>query len=518
MLFNSFEYIFYFLPTSVVFYYIFVLIDVRNITIYWLVAVSLYFYSYWAANYLLLLLFSGLVNFLIGRLLEARSNYRNVFLISGVTFNLALLGVFKYFNFIYEQFYIIIGLAPPQLHIVLPIGISFFTFTQIAYLVDLSRGTVGRYDIWRYILFISFFPHLLAGPILHHREMMPQFARRLRPAGYERQISYGVLIFAVGLFKKVYLADSIAPYANAAFSASDHGVALSCAAAWWGALAYTLQLYFDFSGYSDMAIGGARFFGIILPRNFNAPYRAVSFIDFWRRWHMTLSRFLRDYLYIALGGNRRGESRRYVNLILTMTLGGIWHGAGYGFALWGLFHGALLVLNHGWRALRDRTGLPKLHFETLIGGVVTFVGVVIGWVVFRATTLEGAGRMLRAMAGLDGWASPDVTGPLVIALTRLQSVAPGRWLLSAIDLDKLDLPNHPVLGPIMGVAWLAPLLALAVLGPTSQQLATGIVRSSRSNRPWRRAVSAALSGGIGALFVFTLTQLNHVTEFLYFQF
>ena len=518
MLFNSFEYIFIFIPVSVIIYYVLLYCTNRKLHTYWLVCVSLYFYSYWSIRYLPLLLSSALINFIIGRLMEIKSDRRNVLLIIGVTFNLSILCVFKYLNFSVAQFDALLGLPPPQFSIVLPIGISFFTFTQIAYLVDLRRGVTGKYDIWRYVLFVSFFPHLLAGPILHHREMMPQFARRLPVISYERHISYGLLIFALGLFKKVYLADLVAPYANAAFAAADQGVALSCAAAWWGALAYTLQLYFDFSGYSDMAIGGARLFGVILPRNFNAPYRAVSFIEFWRRWHMTLSRFLRDYLYISLGGNRRGELRRYINLILTMALGGIWHGAGYGFALWGLLHGNLLALNHGWRALRARLPLPTSRLETLLGGCITFLGVLVGWIVFRAATLEGAGRFLRAMAGFEGWASPDVSAPLGLALSRLMTIAPSHWLLSALDLDTLELAVHPVLGPIAGIAWLVPLLALAVLGPTSQQLVTGIVRAARSNRAARRLRSAVFAGGIGALFVFTLTQLNHVTEFLYFQF
>jgi alginate O-acetyltransferase complex protein AlgI len=526
MLFNSYDYIFVFLPISVAVYYCLLyfsgdkLISTLNarIRVVWLVIASLYFYSYWSVRYLPLLLFSAIINFIVGRSQERNATHARAWLVAGVVFNLALLCLFKYVNFAVAQLDLLLGLKLPQTHILLPIGISFFTFTQIAYLVDVSRGVAGRYDIWRYVLFVSFFPHLLAGPILHHREMMPQFERQLRVATYERQIGYGLLIFAIGLFKKAYLADSAAPYANAAFGAADSGAMLSCAAAWWGALAYTLQLYFDFSGYSDMAIGGARLFGIILPRNFDAPYRAVSFIDFWRRWHMTLSRFLRDYLYIPLGGNRRGEPRRYLNLLITMALGGIWHGAGYGFALWGVLHGVLLALNHGWRALRGRLPLRRSRLETLLGTVVTFVGVVAGWVLFRAATLEGAGRMLRAMAGLDGWASPDVGAPLAAALGQAQTIAPLQWLFAALNVDPLVLPTHPILGSIAGLAWLAPLLALAVAGPTSQELVAGIVHDARSSRLTKRARAAVLAAAAGSLFVFTLTQLNNVTEFIYFQF
>jgi alginate O-acetyltransferase complex protein AlgI len=367
VLFNSYTYLLVFLPLVVSGYYILLPLHTRWRVI-WLALASLYFYADWSARYLPLLLASTLFNFGLGKLLETKTPYRLFVLRAGVGANLALLIVFKYTNFLVAQLDLRLGLALTQTDITLPIGISFFTFTQIAYLIDLSRGICVRYDLWRYVLFVSFFPHLLAGPILHHKEMMPQFARRLRIATYERQIGYGLLIFSIGLFKKVCLADPVAPYANAAFNASDHGVALSLATAWCGALAYTFQLYFDFSGYSDMAIGSARLFGIRLPINFNAPYRAPSIIEFWRRWHMTLSRFLRDYLYFSLGGNRLGAVRRYINLLLTMTLGGIWHGAGYGFALWGLLHGGYLVSNHAWRALRRRIPVSETACEGFAGG------------------------------------------------------------------------------------------------------------------------------------------------------
>ena len=260
MLFNSYSYLLMFLPIVVGGYYALLPLS-ANWRVICLAVASLCFYADWAPRYLPLLLVSALFNFGLGKLLETKKTFRSLTLRVGIVGNLALLVVFKYTNFIVAQLDLRFELAIPQTDIALPIGISFFTFTQIAYLVDLSRGICGRYDLWRYVLFVSFFPHLLAGPILHHREMMPQFARRLLAVTYERQFGYGLLILSIGLFKKVCLADSVAPYANAAFDAVDHGVNLSSAAAWWGALAYTFQLYFDFSGYSDMAIGIARLFG-----------------------------------------------------------------------------------------------------------------------------------------------------------------------------------------------------------------------------------------------------------------
>lgn len=517
MLFNSYEYILIFLPGVFILYFIILRVNLQYANVV-MMLFSLYFYAYWSAKYLPLLLLSGLFNFAAGSWMERTSRWRRPVLAFGVGSNLTLLVAFKYTNFLVEQFDLHLGFDWGSPGIVLPIGISFFTFTQIAYLVDVSRGICGRYDIWRYILFISFFPHLLAGPILHHREMMPQFARRLTRAGYERHISIGLLIFALGLFKKVWLADSIAPYANSAFAAADHGVHLSFVAAWWGALAYALQLYFDFSGYTDMAIGSARLFGIRLPLNFNAPYRALSIIDFWRRWHMTLSRFLRDYLYFPLGGNRLGPARRYVNLLVTMTLGGIWHGAGYGFAIWGVLHGLYLVVNHGWRAFRAQIPLRDSPPERALGLLLTFGAVVVGWVFFRAASLEGAGRMLYAMSGLSGFGGADVATPLASALETVHAVRLSALLSAALDLDPLPLPAHPVLGPISGLFWLAPLLALAMIGPTSQQITTGVVLYARSSCRRKRLAAAGATMFISLLFVLGLARLNHVTEFLYFQF
>jgi len=518
VLFNSYEYILFFLPVVGATYF-FLLRFKGDIRVVWLTIASLYFYSDWALRYLPLLLSSALGNFLLGRLIETAKGKRGkIVLFFGVFGNISILLFYKYTNFIVHELNANFHIGIPQTDITLPIGISFFTFTQIAYLVDLSRCICGRYDIWRYVLFVSFFPHLLAGPILHHREMMPQFARRLGAGAYERHIAIGLLIFSMGLFKKVCLADTIAPYANAAFNAAEHGQPLSPVAAWWGALAYTFQLYFDFSGYSDMAIGSARLFGIKLPLNFNAPYSATCIIDFWRRWHMTLSRFLRDYLYFSLGGNRLGPRRRYLNLMITMILGGVWHGAGYGFALWGFLHGAYLTINHAWRSVRGRLSLPVGRIEIVFGGALTFAAVVVGWVFFRAPTVDGALLMLSAMAGKSQTASEDVLRPAYEALQFLLQRRPSELILGVIDLNPITLPAHPVMGSVVGLFWLPLLLAFSLFGPTSQQLAMGILQDMRSAFRLRRARAVMATSVLCLVFLISLSRLNHVTEFLYFQF
>jgi len=294
-------------------------------------------------------------------------------------------------------------------HIVLPLGISFFTFTQIAFLVDAWRGEANELNFSRYGLFVTFFPHLIAGPIVHHRELMPQFAGRKAGRWNGLNVNLGLAFFILGLFKKVAIADGLAPWANEVFGASSQ---LGFGHSWSGALAYTLQLYFDFSGYSDMAIGLGLLFNIRLPDNFDAPYRAGNISEFWRRWHMTLSRFLRDYLYIPLGGNRLGEPRRRVNLMVTMLLGGLWHGAGWTFVIWGGYHGVLLVLHHLWNNWR-----PPL--SAFVARPITFLAVVVGWVFFRAENMAKARSLLGSMAGVHGSGSTLPHGALQTRLVVL---------------------------------------------------------------------------------------------------
>ena len=347
MLFNSYEFIFLFLPVT---FLVFMRLGARHRrwAAGWLAVASLGFYAWWNPAFLPLLLASIACNYLVGlrlaRPVIAAWSRKTVLALS-ITANLGLLAYFKYANFLLDNLNLVIG-TDYRLDLVLPLGISFFTFTQIAFLVDAYQGKAKEYHPVDYCLFVTFFPHLIAGPVLHHQEMMPQFARAETYRPNPENIAVGIAIFSIGLVKKVLIADAMAAHATPVFEAAEQGATLSFFTAWEGALAYTFQLYFDFSGYSDMAIGLARLFGITLPANFDSPYRAVNIIDFWRRWHMTLSRFLRDYLYIRLGGNRKGPVRRYMNLFVTMLLGGLWHGAGWTYVVWGGLHGCYLIANH----------------------------------------------------------------------------------------------------------------------------------------------------------------------------
>ena len=334
----------------------------------------------------------------------------------GVAFNLGLLGYFKYTDFLIGIANDAVATSMPMQGIVLPLAISFFTFQQIAYLVDVYQGKTTDPDFIHYCLFVSFFPQLIAGPIVHHGEIIPQFRSPNALRLDARRIAVGAAIFGIGLYKKVVLADGIAPYADRVFDAGS-GMAPGIIDAWSGALAYSFQIYFDFSAYSDMAIGIALIFRIRLPLNFNSPYKAVNIIDFWHRWHMTLSRFLRDYLYFPLGGNRKGRTRRHVNLMVTMLLGGLWHGAGWNFVIWGGLHGLYLVINHFWRGLRAKLGWAPDKPNAMgrvLGCAITYPAVVVAWVFFRAPDLDTALMILR---GMVDFATLPATETLIEALS-----------------------------------------------------------------------------------------------------
>ncbi len=312
-----------------------------------------------------------------------------------------------------------------MLKLTLPLGISFFTFTQIAFLVDVYRGTAREYNLLHYCLFVTYFPHLIAGPILHHSEMMPQFASPAAQRPDWQSIHNGICLIALGLLKKVALADSLAVIANEGF---NNASTLPLHQAWMTSLSYSLQLYFDFSGYTDIAIGSALLCNIHLPANFRSPYQATSIQDFWRRWHITLSRWLRDYLYIPLGGNRFGALRCNVALMVTFVLGGLWHGANWTFVLWGALHGGAAVLHKGWQA-------AGLRMPTFPGWLLTFLFANAAWVFFRADSVGDAINILRGMAGLHGFAPADELVSLLRDITEpytfnpLLEAMPGRKLL-----------------------------------------------------------------------------------------
>jgi D-alanyl-lipoteichoic acid acyltransferase DltB (MBOAT superfamily) len=395
MLFNSYPFVFAFLPVTLIGYFVLGRSS-KLAPILWLAFASMVFYAVGGWQFLPLLLASVLFNYAIGWLLihkQLRAAPRLAVLATGVAGDLLVLGYFKYAGFFAANINAVFSTGLTA-SIVLPVGISFYTFTQIAFLVDAYRREVSRYGLAYYTLFVTYFPHLIAGPIIHHRDVIPQFEREEGKRPDPHLILCGLIIFAIGLFKKTMLADGIQPYVALAFGPDVPSFYL----AWIGVLAYTFQLYFDFSGYSDMAIGISLMFGVFLPLNFNSPYKATSIIEFWRRWHMTLSRFLRDYLYIPLGGNRRGRVLRYVNLMITMGLGGLWHGAAWTFVAWGALHGAYLCVNHAWNAKRPAL---FLRFPRLTSGaafILTFVSIVVAWVFFRADSIASALMILSRMA------------------------------------------------------------------------------------------------------------------------
>ena len=395
MLFNSYEFIFAFLPIT---FFVYFYLNSKRLTIAskgFLVFSSLFFYSWWNIAYLPLILASMLFNYVIGNSLNKKDDEnkktfsKKSILIFGIVCNIALLGYFKYADFFIENFNLAIGTNVNLLNLLLPLAISFFTFQQIAYLVDSYRQETKEYDFLNYALFVTFFPQLIAGPIVHHKEMMPQFANNKNMVKNYRNIALGIFIFSMGLFKKVVIADTFAIWANAGF---DTATTLNLFEAWATSLSYTFQLYFDFSGYTDMAIGIALLFNIKLPINFNSPYKATNIQDFWRRWHITLSRFLRDYVYIPLGGNKKSSFRTYSNLLATFVIGGFWHGAGWTFIFWGFLHGMALAIHRLWQTVGYK--LP-----TVIAWIITFNFVNIAWVFFRAKEWDDAIKVLSGMIG-----------------------------------------------------------------------------------------------------------------------
>ncbi|MFT5852390.1 MAG: alginate O-acetyltransferase complex protein AlgI [Colwellia sp.] len=491
MLFNSHEFIFLFLPICLLAYFTIARFGAKN-AVAFLVVASLAFYSWWKFEYLFILVGSILFNYWCGELVAAKPSKKGnaqqkVILTIGIICNLALLGYYKYTNFMVEQLNLLAGWDKFHLEtILLPLAISFFTFQQIAYLVDSFKGEIREHSFLQYCLFVTFFPQLIAGPIVHHKEMLPQFdlPETFKPNSFN--IAIGLSLFTIGLFKKVVLADNVAVYATPVFQALDAGKAVDTIDAWIGTTAYTLQLYFDFSGYSDMALGLARMFGIKLPENFNSPYKARNIIDFWRRWHITLSRFLRDYLYIALGGNRKGPARRYINLFITMLLGGIWHGAGWNFVIWGALHGSYLMINHGWRAIRSHYFSSEVGvIESALAWFITFLAVMLAWVFFRAETLPGALSMLSMMAGIE------TKGELVDVV----------YVTKALK-------------------WCIPLLLISFIAPNSKKITDYLEQllASQNSLLFRGKTVVLAAVTLSFVFLFSVTTISSMSEFLYFNF
>lgn len=505
MLFNSYSFILLFLPVTWIGFHGLSYLDKKNISFIWLAVSSIIFYGYWSSSYVWLILSSIFFNYflsgVIAKYKKQESKNNKIFLIIGIVFNLSLLGYFKYTNFFIAN---ISAFTETNIttNIILPIGISFFTFQQVAYLTDTYRGIVVERGFFQYCLFVSFFPQLIAGPIVHHQEMMPQFKRGKREA-LTYDLAIGITIFTIGLAKKVIIADTLAQGATPVFDAAAAGTVPDFFSAWRATLCYSFQIYFDFSGYSDMAIGLARLFGIRLPMNFASPYKARSLIDFWQRWHITLSRFLRDYLYFPIGGGRKGRGRRYLNIFVVMLLGGIWHGAGWTFALWGGIHGLLIVVNHAWRTLRKHMPLPPratpLHLWRL--RLITFFCVTLAWVPFRATAIDAVVLIYKGMFGGNGLGF----APFVLA-----------------DLTSQTTLFVPLLLVCFWITWFLPNTAEFMrkynpIIPSKGYPTTNIENiENRSFFLWRPSIKASIL--VSIIFYITMMFLSQPTEFLYFQF
>jgi alginate O-acetyltransferase complex protein AlgI len=517
MLFNSHVFLFCFLPlTFASFWWIksrFGTLPARR----WALFITFFFFAWWHPPDLLVLLGSLVGNYFVGRrLLDHPPGQARGTLFLGVAANLALLGYYKYTRLIVATAHWIAGGDFVLGELLLPLGISFFTFQQIAYIVDCSRGQASRYVFFDYCLFVTFFPHLNAGPIIHHRELMEEFTSERRCSA--ELVTQGLAIFVLGLAKKVLFADTIAAFATPMFHAAQQGVEPTFIDAWMGAIAYSLQLYFDFSGYSDMAIGVGLLFGVHLPLNFASPYKSTSITEFWRRWHITLSRFLRNYLYIPLGGNRLGPSRQSVNLFTTMLLGGLWHGANWTYLAWGALHGFFLLVNHRFtEAIKGRR--LEAWLQRIPGRIacwaLTFGCVLFAWVLFRADSFGSAVRIWKGMIGLNGTAFT----PRYLNLLAQLGIDPAIFGQPA---------SAPILNPTSSaLVCVFGLLALAVLAPNSQQI-VGFIPTNSQQAPadplpkWARAFrlqpTVPWAIGVAALGLVAVFYITQLSEFLYFQF
>jgi alginate O-acetyltransferase complex protein AlgI len=551
MLFNSYEFIFLYLPAVVAGFYTLNLLN-RTAAIVWLGGASLFFYGSWNWRFLPLLVGSVVFNYGMGILLMRGDNQmsprlRLFIVMFAVGANLAVLAYYKYTKFLVDN----LNLALPHPFvistIILPLGISFFTFTQIAFLIDTYVREAREPRFTNYLLFVTYFSHLIAGPILHHSEMMPQFERR-EATWISENIAVGLSIFVIGLFKKVVIADSIARFAAPGFDGVHDGAVLSLIEAWAAPIAYTFQLYFDFSGYSDMAIGLSQMFGICLPLNFDSPLKARSIIEFWQRWHMTLTRYLRLYLYTPIVtkimswrmdrgyGISRQDMRSSggftamvaVPLFYTMGLAGIWHGAGAQFLVFGLLHGAYLTVNHAWRTFRRPSRPARAVVANLLivrDVSLTLIAVVVANVFFRASSVHDAWSILRGMAGLNGVVLPTGSaaylGPLAAPLghlgMRFEPALPFFYGSSEIAAFALlffivwALPNTQQL-----VARFSPVLQNGAAYRQDEPPLIAKIPLVRQLVEWRPNISSAVL--VGALAAVACLNLHHVSEFLYFEF
>ncbi len=542
MLFNSFTFILAFLPVTVAGFFAFGQLS-RTWALGWLIVASIFFYAWWNPLNVAIMAPSILFNFVLARILlrlaedERKQTVARLVLLLGLVFNVMFLGYFKYINFVRGAANDIFGAQFTLTSVILPLGISFITFQKIAFLIDVHSGRVQSFRFRDYLLFVLFFPQLIAGPIVHYREMMPQF-HKVEGRFLKEDVAVGLTLFFFGLFKKVVFADSIAALVTPIYQDAAAGGHISFFVAWMAAFGFTLQIYFDFSGYSDMALGLGRLFNIRLPANFNSPLRASNIIEFWQRWHMTLTRFLTAYMYNPLSlwltrrhlakgrpglGGRNTTFSAFVYLLvfptlLTMLVSGIWHGAGYLFIVWGLLHGVYLAVNHAWRLVGPQLWPNRKSYDRFMrptGLVLTLLAVTVSMVFFRSTTMEGATHILRGMIGLDGVALPErLFDHLGAAGVWLQSV--GVTALTSGNFMKLAM-------------WTAGLLFVAlafpntleILAPYDPALGVKVQPSGSGTAPikvpeW--APSVVWATAVAVIVVLGVVNLTGPSEFLYWQF
>lgn len=501
MLFNSAIFIFGFLPVVLLVYWGLHRAGKSQAALSFLVPASLVFYAYWNPPFVFLLIVSILFNYSFGNYI-ARGKNQKAALAIAIAANLAVLGWFKYVIMLADTLNVISGFTFDPGDIFLPLGISFFTFHQITYLTDIYKGRIRPSGFRNYALYVGFFPQLIAGPIVRAWEIVPQFEKFTGNEKFWRNMAVGTAFFITGLFKKVFIADTLALYATPVFEMAKIGKPLTFFDGWSGALAYTFQLYFDFSGYSDMAIGIALMLGFVLPINFLSPYKSTSIIEFWRRWHITMSRFFRDYLYIPLGGNHGPTSHKIFNLTVTMFLAGLWHGAGWTFAAWGLLHGACLAINHMFTTWREKSR-PSLDIHALAykisAHVLTMLAVVIGWVLFRAENFGAAMRILKAMSGADG---------VVLPLRFSEWFATDGWLRAA------DIGERWISTSSAAFFWIAAAYIICLTLPASVEYFG--LQDGYTKRKFTLNKKTAMA--LAAMGVIALFSMQRISEFLYFQF
>ena len=522
MLFNSIEFIVFFLPFTLLAFYLLKSYGFHTYSTGMLVVSSLFFYGWWNPHYLTLIVFSILFNYSIGCKISSSDvkKVRKTLLIGGIAINLFLIAYFKYVDFFISSINAVVNEDYSLLGIILPIAISFFTFQQISFLIDAYSGKTKDYNFLHYCLFVTFFPQLIAGPIVHHREIIPQYEELHKKKVVYQNIALGLFIFSIGLFKKVIIADNLGLYANPVFITAETGTPVSFIVAWQGVLAYTFQIYFDFSGYSDMAVGLAKMFGLNLPVNFYSPYKAKSFVEFWRRWHITLSRFFRDYVYIPLGGNRKGVFRQLLYLNITMFLCGLWHGAGWTFVLWGSLHGIFLTINHIFRntilVLKLTAYLDNFIFNTFFH-ILTFICIVFSWALFRADSIDGAVNIVSGLVRINGVIFPE-TYALYFAKLGIT--------LDYFDVQFVEaLPNFD--GIVIFSVFLLLFFACKLLPSTSEisnyysflENRENLIKKNRmSFISWRPSKFWMLYTGIIFSMAITYIWMGLYSDFLYFQF